>query len=135
MTDRREPTGVSPLAVRTTSIVLLLLAGWVAVDLWRTLDRIADRPGDRFESIRLDPRHATAAELTLIPGIGPATAARIVAHRRSYGRDALLVGDGNAGHRWDLEVVPGVGPVTARRAARYLRHPSDVRDRSIGGTP
>ncbi len=135
MTDRPVPTGVSPLAVRITAVVLLLMAGWVAVDLWRTLDRLAERPGDRFESIRLDPRHATAAELTLIPGIGPSTAARIVAHRRSKGRDSLLVGDADRGHRWDLEVVPGVGPVTARRAARYLRHPSDARADSIGGTP
>lgn len=135
MNDRPATSGGSPVAVRITAVLMLLMGAWVAWDLQRTLDRVADRPDHRVDSIRLDPRQATAAELTLVPGIGPATAARIVEHRRSHGRDALLAGDAIEGRRWDLEVVPGVGPVTARRAARYLRHPNLPPTRRSGDRP
>lgn len=49
----------------------------------------------------VDLNHATAAELEVLPGIGPATAAAIVAHRDQHGPFASVEG---------LLDVPGIGP-------------------------
>ncbi|MFM9024843.1 MAG: ComEA family DNA-binding protein [Planctomycetaceae bacterium] len=55
---------------------------------------------------------AAAAELAQLPGLGPATAARIVDHRRAHGPftsvDALLE-------------VPGIGPATLEGMRPHLR--------------
>lgn len=107
-------------AARWTAIALLGAIAWLAIDLRMTLISVrarAEFPGD---GLRLDPAVATAAELELIPGIGPATAGRIVMHRLEHGPGSLLVVDAEGGPRWALDVVPGVGPITARRAAPYL---------------
>ncbi|MAH66886.1 MAG: hypothetical protein CMJ27_10945 [Phycisphaerae bacterium] len=66
--------------------------------------------------VRIDPRTASTATWTLVPGIGPAIGRRLELYRRAGGFDG--------GGPWDLEAVPGVGPVTARRAAPLLVHPS-----------
>lgn len=55
---------------------------------------------------------ATAAELDLLPGIGPALAARIIASRRA---------DGPFHEPKDLERVPGIGVKTAERMAPLIR--------------
>ncbi len=49
---------------------------------------------------------ASAEELQTLPGIGPALAARIVAHRGSHGPFRSVE---------ELEKVPGIGPATATR--------------------
>ncbi len=49
----------------------------------------------------VDLNHATAAELEVLPGIGPATAAAIVTHRDQHGPFASVEG---------LLDVPGIGP-------------------------
>lgn len=54
------------------------------------------------EAAKVNVNTATRAELTSLPGIGPATASAIVAWRQENG--AFLVVD-------DLEFVPGIGPV------------------------
>lgn len=136
---QRASTGeAAPIAVRITAVMLLAMAAWIAFDLHGTLGDLAGRPNADADSIRLDPRTATAAELELVPGIGPATAARIVEHRRRHGREALIERSEDGGSRWRLDVVSGVGPVTARRAAPYLQHPSfgvdHARDDAEGAT-
>jgi competence protein ComEA len=55
---------------------------------------------------------ATAAELDLLPGIGPALAARIIESRRV---------DGPFGGLEDLQRVRGIGPKTAENIAPLVR--------------
>jgi competence ComEA-like helix-hairpin-helix protein len=59
----------------------------------------------------LDLNTATAAELELLPRVGPALAARIVAHREAHGPFARVE---------DLVSVRGIGPRTAARLAPLL---------------
>jgi len=49
---------------------------------------------------------ATVAQLDELPGIGPATAARIVAYRESNGPFTAVE---------ELDDVPGIGPATVER--------------------
>ena len=98
--------GRSPL---TVSLVVLMLTGaWLAVDLLRSLQFPLLRAASPIEGERFDPRMASVAEWTLVPGIGPALGRKL--HQTRPGRGA-----------WSLVEVPGIGPVTARRAAAYLR--------------
>jgi competence protein ComEA len=55
---------------------------------------------------RVNVNTATAEELQTLPGIGPALAARIVAHRESHGPFRSVD---------DLRKVPGIGPATATK--------------------
>ena len=68
--------------------------------------------------LRLDLNHAAAAELDVLPGLGPARAARIIEYRAAHGPFAGVD---------DLRRVHGIGPVTVARLRPYLRtepHPS-----------
>ncbi len=55
---------------------------------------------------------APAAELELLPGIGPALAARIVEHRSKIGRFTGL---------GDLDNVSGIGPMTLEKLRPLVR--------------
>ena len=69
------------------------------------------RPPKVAPASALDVNQATVAELATLPGIGPALAARIVAHREAVGpfpRPAALRG------------VPGIGPKRYERLAPHL---------------
>lgn len=55
---------------------------------------------------------ASSEELAVLPGLGPATAASIVAHRRDHGPFASLD---------DLLDVPGIGPATLEAIRPHLR--------------
>ncbi len=57
---------------------------------------------------------ANAADLTCLPGIGPALAARIVTWRTGHGRFAEVK---------DLERVPGIGAVRVQRLLPFVRAP------------
>ncbi len=63
---------------------------------------------------RLDPNRAPAEELDRLPGIGPATAAAIVARRDSVG------GFRTPG---DLKRIPGIGPATVAKLEKHLAFP------------
>lgn len=114
-----------PAAIRGSVVMLSLLtiASWA--DLAGILDAAVRLPEGTLAAGRIDPSRATVVEWQLVPGIGPATAARIVRHRATHGSADLLVRDGGA-ERWDLGRVPGVGPITVRRIAADLAHPSMV---------
>jgi competence protein ComEA len=60
---------------------------------------------------RLDPSTASAVELQRLPRVGPALAARIVAHRETHGPFRTLA---------DFDAVPGVGPALLAAAAPHL---------------
>lgn len=71
-------------------------------------------PGRRLLTLglRIPLDRATAADLEALPGVGPAIAARIVAHRDAHGPFRAL---------GQLEEVPGVGPKTLARIRPHLR--------------
>jgi len=64
----------------------------------------------------LDPNRASAAELELLPGIGPSLAGRIVADRQLHGPFATVE---------ELERVKGIGARTVERLSPLLR-PSPI---------
>lgn len=77
-----------------------------------SVGRDADRfAGPLAPGERVDVDRATAAELTRLPRIGPALAARIVADRDANGPYGSLDG---------LRRVPGVGPTTAAALAPHV---------------
>jgi competence protein ComEA len=73
---------------------------------------------------RMDPNHAGAAELTRLPGIGPALAGRIVAERDRHGPfaspEALLR-------------VRGIGPKTLAKIRGFLSFPNAAGGDSLAG--
>lgn len=60
----------------------------------------------------LDLNRAAAAELEQLPGVGPVTAAAIVAWRTQHGRFSTVV---------ELQQVDGIGPKTYARIAPHVR--------------
>lgn len=62
---------------------------------------------------------ATAEQLTLLPGVGPVTAARIVEHRKQHRFERT----------WEITKVRGIGPKLFRKMERHLsvEGPSDLR--------
>jgi len=65
-----------------------------------SLEEVAEESG---EPLRVDLNSADEEELQDLPGVGPATAEDIVAHRRMNGRFDSVE---------DLEAVSGIGPKT-----------------------
>jgi competence ComEA-like helix-hairpin-helix protein len=77
-------------------------------------------------SQRIDPNTASAAQLTLLPRIGPVLAERIVAERDANGpfRDAP-----------DMARVSGIGPKTVERIGGMLRFDADQPASARGSAP
>lgn len=67
--------------------------------------------------LRLDPNHATAAELTLLPRIGPKLAENIVVYRAG----SMLAPP--FGSPEDLGRVPRIGPAAIEKLRPFLRFP------------
>lgn len=87
-----------------TGPALLLIA--VAILGWRAVTRPdvrVDRPAVPIASLRVDVNRASAAELALLPEIGPSMAETIIADRTARGGFASVE---------DLGRVRGIGPAT-----------------------
>jgi competence protein ComEA len=69
------------------------------------------KPKGQPASHAVDPNSATAAELQLLPGIGPAIAERIVAYRKEHGKFTSIDALGE---------VKGIGPRILERIRPYL---------------
>ncbi|MBK8915445.1 MAG: helix-hairpin-helix domain-containing protein [Phycisphaerales bacterium] len=67
-------------------------------------------------TLRINPNAATAAELQLLPGIGPARAAAIVAHRETAAPPAFSTLS-------DLDDVHGIGPGILREISAFVALP------------
>lgn len=106
---------------RTTRLGLMTIAiaGLIASAAWLTLKRpvVLDAPALNasdplaIPDMRLDLNAAGAAELALLPGVGPRLADRIVADRAERGPFASLE---------DLGRVAGVGPITLAELRPYV---------------
>ena len=71
--------------------------------------RLRERPLEPGEKI--DPNTAPAIQLDRLPGVGPALADRIVAHRGANGRFRSLD---------DLDAVSGIGPALLQRITEHV---------------
>ena len=71
-----------------------------------------DAPPVRPAAFTVDINSADEAELAQLPGLGPATARRIVDHRRDVGPFATIE---------SLLDVPGIGPATLDAMRPHLR--------------
>jgi competence protein ComEA len=71
-----------------------------------------DRPPAGGARFTVDINEADEAELAQLPGLGPATARRIIDRRRDVGPFATIDG---------LLDVPGIGPATLESMKPYLR--------------
>jgi len=92
--------------------VLLLGVQLCCLLAWHTPNTAGLSPA--LAQLRLDPNRAPAAELVLLPDIGPALAGRIMKYR-------ACVTDGPAFRTAeDLDRVPGIGPVTVAKLRPYL---------------
>ncbi len=102
--DARRPPPLFP--PDSAGVLPALLA---ASDSAHKDDSLRSRPLAASE--RLDPNRASAAELDRLPGVGPATAAAVVASRAA---------DGPFRRPEDLTRVKGIGASAVRRMAPHL---------------
>jgi competence protein ComEA len=78
-------------------------------------DHASTRPDSTHDGSpagKLDLNHATSAQLEQLPGVGPVTAAAIVAWREQHGRFSRAE---------ELQEVDGIGPKTYARIAPLVR--------------
>jgi len=90
--------------------VLLLLSVALLVQWWQAPSRIHQQPVTELRG-RVLINEAPASTLTLLPGIGPATAASIVDYRRANGRFTAPR---------QLEAVDNIGPVRRRTMRPWI---------------
>lgn len=94
----------------------LFLLVFLALGLTLALVVRAQRPLERNAlprrvlAVRIDVNRANAADLGLLPGVGPVIARHIIAHRQTHGSFTSAS---------DLEQVKGIGPRTMQRMLPY----------------
>jgi competence ComEA-like helix-hairpin-helix protein len=108
MIGDRETAGAAPVLEGTASIAAPMEQALARAEE----ERIRTRP--LAEGERIDPNQASVVELQRLPRVGPALAARIVAHREANGAFRSLA---------DLDAVPGVGPAMLASLAPLVMLP------------
>ena len=115
------PSRVQPLIAGFVVCGLVAMAGWYVASGGLSGGLVHhDHPPTATARFTVDVNLAPAVELAQLPGLGPATAARIVEYRREYG--PFTSPDG-------LLAVPGIGPVTLEAIRPHLQAnavPQDV---------
>ena len=115
----RLPVLLGPVIQRSLMVAswIGIITLWIASD-WRDWQR-EPKPerqgepaglGEAPSPLRIDLNTADKRELTLMPGIGSLTAARILDDRSAHGPFRSIE---------DLQRVPGVGPKTVREIKPY----------------
>lgn len=115
-----SPAAPSTDAVRRRALLgaaLALLVAHGAALLARPRAAPAPPPAPAALRLRLDPNRASAAELALLPGIGPARARQIVAARAAAARSPAFHAPE------DLDRIERIGPATIERLRPYLVFP------------
>jgi len=98
-------------AIRIGFLALLLVLAWMTVTAWqRPMSYFEARETLPWPDARIDLNTATEAELTVLPGIGPRLAERIVDDREAHGPFASLE---------ELTRVPWIGPRTVEGIIPY----------------
>ena len=121
----------TPAQRRALAGLLLIACGLLAVRQRGRPAVVPDRQAahpPRFDDLadRLDPNLATAAELAVLPGLGPSKAAAVVAYRASVKTPpAFRAAD-------DLARVHGIGPAIVAKLAPHLVFP-DAPSKVEGG--
>lgn len=108
--DLARVSGVGPRMLERIAPLLELPIGPASATVADGARPVLDSPG--AGPARVDPNRAGADELQTLPGVGPALAARIIAHRDSVGGFRTLD---------DLLAVSGIGPATLERLRPRLR--------------
>ncbi len=99
---------------RHRPFLLVLLMGLPLAALFRSGGRLPAFASFPDPPLYLDLNRATAFQLSLLPGLGPARSARIVEVRRTGGPFKSLE---------DLERrVPGLGPALVSRLAPFVKN-------------
>lgn len=110
----------TPLPGACLGIAAALLAAHVTCCLTAAPAPRVDPPRRAQMALRLDPNLANAADLQLLPGIGPKLAQNIITFREaSADAPAFRAAD-------DLDGVPRIGPRTVERLRPFLRFPDEV---------
>jgi len=123
-TDSREDwtTGAAKWAA-----IAILGAGSIAGIVFSAHAWRARQAAERLElDARVELNAASAAELQLLPGIGPTLAERIVADRDDVGPFASVE---------ELQRVPGIGPKTVAGLAPHARVDGTGRGIGRGASP
>ena len=100
-----------PCVPGTWTVITLLAAGLTLTGWMRTQRVVAGAAPRTTTSIRIDVNHAGAAQLNVLPGVGPRLSERIAADRAVYGPFDTVD---------DLQRVPGVGPRIVDRVRPYV---------------
>ena len=121
--DARRWFWSAPQRRALAALTLAATAGLAVTHLRRPAqlaDPLPDYPA-RFDELkdRLDPNAATAAELSVLPGLGPSKAEAIVAHRAARPFPAFRTPD-------DLADVRGIGPAIVETIRPYLYFGADA---------
>lgn len=118
MTDDASTDGMLPLraqrvlAVTVAAALTGMAVGYVALGGFTGGLVPYDAPPAPSARFTVNVNDAGVDELAVLPGLGPALAARIVEHRRDHGRFESLD---------DLLHVPGIGPATLEEMRPHLR--------------
>ncbi|QOJ14316.1 MAG: helix-hairpin-helix domain-containing protein [Planctomycetia bacterium] len=117
MTRRAAVASVPTAAVRAGAAAALLTLCALAAQLGSAAFRSAPpTPPRGAAALRIDPNTASAAELQLLPGIGPARASAILSYRESVAAPAFVSSA-------DLDAVRGIGPGTLREISDFVAVP------------
>ena len=107
---------IPPAPGGLTVLTLLTGAGLLALLGWLTLRPVTlvdfRQPPDATIRFSLDINTAPVQELSLLPGIGPTMAKRIIADRHDHGPFQSID---------DIARVPGIGPVTLEQIRPSIR--------------
>lgn len=107
------PPRVQPLIAAAVVAGLAAIAVWAAANGWFDGGLVHhDAPPAATAAFTVNVNSASVMELSQLPGLGPATARRIVDHRRAHGPFASVEA---------LLDVPGIGPATLDALRPHLR--------------